>query len=103
MFPFELKVVSIPVKNNFRAIKNREIALFQGPEGWSEFSPFLEYSSNESAIWLKAAIEAATKPAPKPIRDRVEVNATLPNVKAEEVASILKGFPRLYNRQNKNK
>lgn len=92
MFPFELKVVSIPVKNNFRAVKHREIALFQGPEGWSEFSPFLEYSANESAIWLKAAIEAATKPAPKLIREVIEVNATLPNVKAEEVSSILKGF-----------
>jgi O-succinylbenzoate synthase len=53
MFPFELKVVSIPVKNNFRSVKNREIGLFQGPEGWSEFSPFLEYSSAESAVWLK--------------------------------------------------
>ena len=92
MFPFELKVVSIPVINDFRAVKHREIALFQGPEGWSEFSPFLEYSANESAIWLKAAIEAATKPAPKPIRDVIEVNATLPNVKAGEVSSILKGF-----------
>jgi len=92
MFPFELSVVSIPVKNNFRSVKYREIALFQGPEGWSEFSPFLEYSSAESAIWLKAAIEAATKPAPKPIRDLVEVNATLPNVKPQEVSSILKGF-----------
>jgi O-succinylbenzoate synthase len=92
MFPFELSVVSIPVKNNFRSVKNREIALFQGPEGWSEFSPFLEYSSAESAVWLKAAIEAATKPAPKPKRDLVEVNATLPNVKAQEVSSILKGF-----------
>jgi len=92
MFPFELSVVSIPVKNNFRSVKYREIALFQGPEGWSEFSPFLEYSSAESAVWLKAAIEAATKPAPKPIRDLVEVNATLPNVKAQEVSSILKGF-----------
>ena len=92
MFPFELSVVSIPVKNNFRSVKYREIALFQGPEGWSEFSPFLEYSSAESAVWLKAAIEAATKPAPKPIRDLVQVNATLPNVKAQEVSSILKGF-----------
>ena len=92
MFPFELKVVSIPLKNDFRAIKYREIALFQGPEGWSEFSPFLEYGSNESAIWLKAAIEAATKPTPKPIRDLVEVNATLPNVKVEEVSSILQRF-----------
>jgi len=26
MFPFQLKVVSIPVKFNFRQIKNREIA-----------------------------------------------------------------------------
>lgn len=92
MFPFELNVVSIPVKNNFRAVKYREIALFQGAEGWSEFSPFLEYNSAESAIWLKAAIEGATKPSPKPIRELVEVNATLPNVKAEEVSSILKGF-----------
>jgi len=33
MFPFELQVVSIPVKNNFRGIKSREIALFEGPAG----------------------------------------------------------------------
>lgn len=92
MFPFELQVVSIPVKNNFRAVKFREIALFQGPAGWSEFSPFLEYGIAESAIWLKAAIEAATTPAPKPIREMVEVNATLPNLKVNEVSSILKGF-----------
>jgi O-succinylbenzoate synthase len=92
MFPFELKVVSIPVKNDFRSIKDREIALFQGPEGWSEFSPFIEYGLKESAVWLKAAIEAATKPPPEAIRDRVEVNATLPNVKVAEVSSILKGF-----------
>jgi O-succinylbenzoate synthase len=92
MLPFELNVVSIPVKNNFRGIKNREIALFQGDEGWSEFSPFLEYNLAESAIWLKAAIEGATKPTPKPIRELVEVNATLPNVRVEEVSSVLKDF-----------
>jgi O-succinylbenzoate synthase len=92
MFPFELKVVSIPVKNDFRSIKDREIALFQGPEGWSEFSPFIEYGLKESAVWLKAAIEAATKPPPEAIRDRVEVNATLPKVKVAEVSLILKGF-----------
>jgi O-succinylbenzoate synthase len=92
MFPFELQVVAIPVKNNFRSIKYREIALFQGPEGWSEFSPFLEYGVKESATWLKAAIEAATKPAPKPIRELIEVNATLPNVKVKDVPSILNAF-----------
>jgi O-succinylbenzoate synthase len=92
MFPFQLKLVSIPVKYNFRQIRNREIALFEGPQGWSEFSPFIEYNNKESATWLKAALEAATKPAPKPIRDEVAVNATLPNIKVNQVSSLLASF-----------
>ena len=92
MFPFKLQVVSIPVKANFRGINFREIALFEGPAGWSEFSPFIEYSNKESSTWLKAAIEGATKEPPKPIRDQVEINATLPNVKVSEVKELLAGF-----------
>ena len=92
MFPFKLQVVSIPVKANFREINFREIALFEGPAGWSEFSPFIEYSNKESSTWLKAAIEGATKEPPKPIRDQVEINATLPNVKVSEVKKLLAGF-----------
>ena len=92
MFPFQLKVVSIPVKFNFRQIKNREIALFEGPEGWSEFSPFIEYNNKESATWLKAALEAATKPAPKPVRDEIAVNATLPTIKVDQVSTLLASF-----------
>ena len=92
MLPFKLQVVSIPVKANFRGINFREIALFEGPAGWSEFSPFIEYSNKESSTWLKAAIEGATKEPPKPIRDQVEINATLPNVKVSEVKDLLAGF-----------
>ena len=92
MFPFKLQVVSIPVKANFRGINFREISLFEGPAGWSEFSPFIEYSNKESSTWLKAAIEGATKEPPKPIRDQVEINATLPNVKVSEVKDLLAGF-----------
>ena len=92
MFPFKLQVVSIPVKANFRGINFREIALFEGPAGWSEFSPFIEYSNKESSTWLKAAIQGATKEPPKPIRDQVEINATLPNVKVSEVKDLLAGF-----------
>ena len=92
MFPFKLQVVSIPVKANFRGLNFREIALFEGPAGWSEFSPFIEYSNKESSTWLKAAIEGATKEPPKPIRDQVEINATLPNVKVSEVKDLLAGF-----------
>ena len=92
MFPFKLQVVSIPVKANFRGIKNREIALFEGPVGWSEFSPFIEYSNKESSTWLRAAIEGATKEPPTPIRNEVQINATLPNVKVNEVKELLAGF-----------
>jgi o-succinylbenzoate synthase len=92
MFPFELQVVSIPVKNTFRGIKSREIALFEGPADWSEFSPFLEYDNKQSATWMKAALEAATKPAPTPLRNEVMVNATLPNIKPGEVEKVLSNF-----------
>lgn len=92
MFPFELQVVSIPVKNTFRGVKSREIALFEGPAGWSEFSPFLEYDNKQSATWMKAALEAATKPAPTPLRNEVMVNATLPNIKPGEVEKVLSNF-----------
>ena len=92
MFPFELQVVSIPVKNTFRGIKSREIVLFEGPAGWSEFSPFLEYDNKQSATWMKAALEAATKPAPTPLRNEVMVNATLPNIKPGEVEKVLSNF-----------
>ena len=92
MFPFELQVVSIPVKNNFQGIKSREIALFEGPAGWSEFSPFIEYDNKQSETWLKASLEAATKPAPNPLRNEVMVNATLPNIKPSEVEKLLSNF-----------
>jgi O-succinylbenzoate synthase len=92
MFPFDLQVVSIPVKNTFRGIKSREIALFEGPAGWSEFSPFLEYDNKQSATWMKAALEAATKPTPSPLRNEVIVNATLPNITPSEVEKVLSNF-----------
>lgn len=92
MFPFELKVAALPVKNNFRGIQFREIALFEGPAGWSEFSPFLDYDNKQSSIWLKAALEAATTSVKNPIRSEIQVNATLPNTKPNEVERLLSSF-----------
>ena len=92
MFPFQLQVVSIPVKADFRGLKFRELALFEGPAGWSEFSAFTEYQDKEAATWLAAAVEAANEPAPKPIRELIPINATLPNVKVSEVKQLLAGF-----------
>lgn len=88
----DFRVVSIPTKTNFRGINHREIALFKGSEGWSEFSPFLEYGAKESSVWLKAAVEASNTPWPHLYRNTVEVNATLPHVDVEKVESILRSF-----------
>lgn len=92
MFPFQIKVAQLAVKGNFRGIKFREVAIFEGPMGWSEFSPFLEYQNNEAVIWLKAALESAIEAAPAVIRDVIPINATLPNTEVSKVSSILEGF-----------
>ncbi|MGI6878719.1 o-succinylbenzoate synthase [Microbacterium sp. gxy059] len=87
-----LRVVSLPLATRFRGVTRREAALFAGPEGWAEFSPFLEYAPDEAATWLRAAIDFAWNPQPEPRRDRIRVNATMPAVDAARVPEILARF-----------
>jgi O-succinylbenzoate synthase len=88
-----LRVVSLPMRQRFRGIDVREVALFEGPEGWTEFSPFLEYGDQEASAWLAAAIDFGWNPTPAIFRSRIRVNATLPAVGPGEVAGILDRFP----------
>jgi O-succinylbenzoate synthase len=74
----------------FRGITRREGMLIEGPAGWAEFSPFLDYDARESAPWLAAAIESAEREWPAPLRDRVPVNCTVPAVGAEQAAAIVR-------------
>ena len=85
------RVVSIPMRTRFRGITVRECLLFQGPEGWAEWSPFLEYPDPTSAIWLQAAMEFAHS-TPELNRNRIGINATLPAVSPGEVAEALAPF-----------
>ncbi len=66
--------------------------LFQGPHGWVEFAPFVEYADAEAAVWLTAAIEAGWAAPPDPVRDTVPVNATVPAVAAGDVDGVLSRF-----------
>ncbi|MBB2892889.1 o-succinylbenzoate synthase [Flexivirga oryzae] len=84
-----MHVVSIPMRVRFRGVLHREIALFAGPSGWGEFSPFLEYDALEASRWLGAAVDAAWGSWPAPVRAAVPVNATVPAVAAAEVAPVL--------------
>ena len=87
-----LHVVALPLATTFRGVDVREVALFPGPEGWTEFSPFLEYDDAEAATWLAAAIEYGWMPLPAPVRDVIAVNATVPAVTAASVPSLLARF-----------
>ena len=89
-----LRVIALPTKTNFRGITVREVALFKGPYGWGEFSPFVEYGDAEAAHWLASAIEAATTPRPQLFRTSVAVNGTIPNLNdPSQLKKIVDSFP----------
>ena len=86
-------VVALPMRNRFRGITTRELALIDGPAGWGEFGAFLEYGDGEAAHWLAAALDSAYRQTPPPRRMRIDVNATVPAVDAAQVPEILARFP----------
>lgn len=85
----EVHVVALPMPVRFRGITVRELALVRGPAGWGEFCPFVEYDDAESRPWWACAREAAQDGWPAPVRDHVEVNATVPAVDAEHAHRIV--------------
>lgn len=80
----------------FRGVQTREVLLLQGPAGWAEFSPFLEYDDEESSRWLASAVEAGWLGHPEALREWVPVNATLPAVSAELVPEVLGSYDGLH-------
>ena len=87
------RVVALPLVTRFRGIETREALLLEGPSGWTEFSPFLEYDDQEAAAWLAAALDFGWSSAPAAVRSSVRVNATVPAVDASLVPEILARFP----------
>lgn len=87
------RVVALPLVTRFRGIEVREAMLFEGPLGWTEFSPFAEYDDHEASAWLAAAIDFGWNAPPPALRDRIPVNATVPAVDPDSVAAVLARFP----------
>ncbi len=87
------RVVALPMAVQFRGVTVREALLIEGPAGWGEFAPFLEYPAPEAAAWLAAGLEAAYQGFPPPLRDKVEVNGTIPAVEASRVPEIMARYP----------
>jgi O-succinylbenzoate synthase len=85
-----MKVYAIPLRTRFRGITVREGVLLRGTAGWGEFCPFGDYSDAESVPWLRAALEASETGWPSPVRDRVEVNTTVPVVTPEKAYELVR-------------
>ena len=77
---------AIGLRIRFRGITQRQGMVWQGAVGWGEWSPFLDYGGAEIVPWLQAADEAADQGWPAPVRDVIEVNATVPAVGPEHAA-----------------
>ena len=89
-----LRVAQLSMRTQFRGITTREVALFEGPAGWGEFSPFLEYDGIESANWLKSALEAATINNFPSYRSSIKINGTIPATdSAEEIENLIASYP----------
>lgn len=112
-------MVRLPMVTRFRGITEREVALFSGPAGWAEFSPFVEYGTEEASRWLRASLEfsglipqstALAEAVPPTVSVRgsspavaeagtsgetVDVNGTLPACPPDQVESILSRYDRV--------
>lgn len=85
-------VVRLPLRTRFRGLDEREALLVEGPSGWTEFSPFVEYGPAEAAAWLAATIDFGWGRLPPIGTRRVAVNATLPAVAADRVPEVLSRY-----------
>ncbi|OYX57548.1 MAG: O-succinylbenzoate synthase [Micrococcales bacterium 32-70-13] len=86
-------VVSVPLVTPFRGVDRREAVLLDGPAGWSEFSPFVEYDDAEASTWLAAALDFGWRDSGAPaVRESIPVNATLPAVPLDRIAHTLSLF-----------
>ncbi|MCL2594470.1 MAG: o-succinylbenzoate synthase [Promicromonosporaceae bacterium] len=80
---------SSPLRVRFRGLDVREGLLLRGEAGWGEFSPFWDYDDAESAMWLRAAREAADLGWPAPVRKSIPVNVTIPAVGPEQARALV--------------
>ena len=84
------RAYSIPLTTRFRGITRREGMVVEGPAGWGEFCPFVEYDDAVSAAWLATAVEQCTAGWPPAVRSRIPVNCIVPAVgppRAWEIAA----------------
>jgi len=85
----DVLVFDLPMRLRFRRQTRRSGVLLRGAAGWGEFSPFPDYDATTCSRWLAAAREAADEEWPRPLRERVPVNTTVPAVGPEKAHALV--------------
>ncbi len=83
------RTFAIDMPTTFRGVNRREGMVVEGPAGWAEFSPFLDYDATECVPWLLSALDSAGRAWPDAVRDRIPVNCTVPAVDPDHAARIV--------------
>lgn len=85
----EVVPFALPMARRFRGTELREGALLRVGATWGEWAPFPEYDDATAARWLRGALEAARDAWPRAHRTSVAVNAIVPALGPEQVASLV--------------
>jgi O-succinylbenzoate synthase len=85
----EVVPFALPLSRRFRGTTLREGVLLRIGESWGEWAPFPEYDDGTATRWLRGATEAARDDWPAPRRDSIEVNAIVPALDPDSVASLV--------------
>lgn len=85
----QARYFALPLKREFRGVRVRDGLLLPGPSGWAEFAPFHDHTDAHAARWLTAALEQAFGSWPQPVRDRIPVNAIIPEVDADTTGILV--------------
>jgi O-succinylbenzoate synthase len=82
-------VFEVPLTDEFDGVGAYQGMLIEGPQGWGEFSAPRDCDDAWAARWLTAAIEAGTVGWPDPLRGRVPVAVTVPEVGPDRARQIV--------------
>jgi O-succinylbenzoate synthase len=82
-------VFAIPLTDEVDGRRRCEGMLIEGPQGWGEFTPPAGATPAQTGRWLTAAIEVGTVGWPDPLRGRVPVAATIPQVSAQRARQLV--------------
>ena len=81
-------VFEVPLTDEFDGVGIYQGMLIEGPQGWGEFSAPRDCDDAWAARWLTAAVEAGTVGWPDPLRGRVPVAVTVPEVSPDRARQI---------------